>query len=66
MCYIIYEKWGKGKSERNRNSKSGKNQDSLREGRLKILGKIGIIHHQKDKDERRNNKTIPDKFYKRD
>ena len=46
---------------RNKIAKSRKNQNARREGNLQIVEDIGSGHHQRSKDEIKDNKRIPQK-----
>ena len=53
MRHANNEKRKKIKNERNRTTKSRKNQNARRKGNLKVLGNIGSGHHQTSREERK-------------
>ena len=48
MCYAHTEKWKKTKKRSNRTTKSRKNQNARRKGKLREFGKIGGKHDRKN------------------
>ena len=62
MWHAHNEKWKKTNNERNRTTKSRKNQNSWREEKLRIVGNIRSGYHQTSGDERKKSeKNTPDK-----
>ena len=59
MCYTYNENKKKMNNRRNRTTKSRKNQNIWRKGKLLVLRNIGSGHHQTSGDERKNKKRMP-------
>ena len=58
MSYANNERGKRRTNGRNRNSKSGKNQNAWRKGKLQLIGIIRSRHQQTSGDERKNKKII--------
>ena len=72
MCHAHYEKWEKINNRWNRTTKSRKNQNVWREGKLEVLRNIGSGYHQaseykrkKKKDEKKKKKEKRKEYYRR-